>query len=426
MTQYTADQRNMYQAEWYKNIMKNNFLDAIKIDFGYYKEHVKKNESVENWDWWFKNTLPTRKNIADILIKQLPDRENKEYDKNKICLVYPNYSGLAHETQLARVLNYLKNKKSFNFDLTVVYLFMDFGEEFAKEVFQTQSIVYLRATNYIDAANKLDDLTLQRRIGSIIYPSIFFTAYWISLFNRHPNQKFLQMKYYPLQAGRIKRWAGGMRNWEDFYTINGDDFEQLPVLDLMLAKSDIEINYEHKKNFGSISRIEKIVDLGYNRLILKLLDSRADVEYVFTGREGDQERLPKFIKQHKRTNFWGWVNPNEKIAGISLYLEPFPWGGGDMTFLALSAGIPYLTLRTDQAKQFGILSFLELISVSVTALKQITQYSFCDSEEEYFQKALELIDNSKRRTELGSAWKQTMAAADFSKKSEDWMRFLTD
>jgi hypothetical protein len=170
-------------------------------------------------------------------------------------------------------------------------------------------------------------------------------AFWMSLFVSHPNQKFLQMKYYPLHSGRIKRWAGGYRSSNDFYMINGCKFEQLPILDLQIAKHELKERDTQTEgiSIGSISRPEKICDAVYNQFILQLLKANPKLSYLYTGRIEATNLLPETIRKHPRSMGLGWVDPGEAIAKFSIYLEPFPWGGGEMTLLALSAGEPKKT-----------------------------------------------------------------------------------
>ncbi len=418
------DLRKAWHKQWYQCILNNDLNTAAIIDFKFYNQFVKANESVENWDWWYSNTYSLRQELTAKYTEKYPDRELINYKKENIGFVFHNYSGLAHETQLARAITTLRDK--YEFAANVIYMFGDEIAEKPETIHKTKNIYFLKASSYIDGARKLDELTFSQQIGSVIYPSIYWFAYWASLVNRHPNQKFLQMKYYPLQVGRIKRWAGGLRSMgEKFYQINGEKYEQLPVLDLLPSKTLFKKQENHSYGvIGSISRIEKIKDENYNRMIQDILSRCPSAKYIYTGRAGDESKIPSYISTHERALFWGWVKPEDKIADIDIYIEPFPWGGGDMTFLALSAGLPYLILKTKESELFGLYSFVKLISEENSELSKITEYSFCNTIEEMRDKCIKLLSDKSFAKDLGQAWQKTVSAIDMSKKHNDWMDFL--
>lgn len=410
---------------WSRAISAGDFQTAIKVEELHYREAVKRYENVENWDRWQADTLEMRQTLTQCIQRVRPvGGAAPTVVPGRCLIVYNNQSGLAHEAQMARNLNALRDR-GYLLDVEVVYLLGPVrNREKAQEMFGTEKIHYLQARSLVEAGGRLNALSQLRCVASIVYPTSFILAFWMSLFVDHHNQKFLQMKYYPLHAGRISRWAGGQRNNDQFYTINGCDFEQLPVLDLMSISKDVNGSRVEPKGppvFGSISRSEKILNLEYNRFIHKVLERHEQLLYAFTGRPESRNLIPEFIRFHPRSDCWGWVDPHKAIERFLIYLEPFPWGGGDMTLLALARGIPYLTLKTTESESFGISSYLRLICQNKNP---ITSFSFCDSLEVLSERFDRLLFDSKLRRDLGSAW--TEALKSFESGREDaWVDFLT-
>ena len=396
---------------WTASVDRGDFERAIAFDQIHYNELVKKFEDAAYWDRWQKNTLQTRQKLTQQYQRRVPASLPISSDGNRFLIVHHNYSGLAHETQLARNMAWLRTN-GININVDIVYLF---GSPDTKSAacsiygLGSKNVHYLQASTYQNAGAKLTILAEQTKAKGIIYPTIFYMAFWLSLFVPHANQKFVQMKYYPLHAGRISRWAGGYRSIEQFYEINGCKFEQLPILDLQLAKRTFPPRHKEADflTIGSISRPEKIGNADYNRFIIKLLEVHSSLYYLYTGRIESTSVLPEPIRKHPRCKSLGWVNPIEAISEFSIYLEPFPWGGGEMTLLALEAGLPYLTLETQENVRFGIYGFLRVAS---EGKDPILQTSFCRSPSELLDRVKLLIKNPDLRYDLGQAWQQAITS----------------
>lgn len=394
---------------WKLAIKTNDFERAIVLDQLHYNELVKKSEDVKYWDRWQKDTLSMRKELTVYFEKICPSKDLTNKRSNLTLIVHHNFSGLAHETQIARNIAWLKTQGE-EVDFEIVYLFgSDASKLSACNIYgiAENRVHYLEATSYQGAAELLTRLSESKMASGIIYPTIFYMAFWMSLFVPHPNQKFIQMKYYPLHSGRIRHWAGGYRCSGRYYRINGCDFEQLPILDLQVSKSVFNLSNNRQKDItiGSISRPEKICNPDYNRFILKALDLHDEISYLYTGRPDAVSCLPQSIIRHPRSKPLGWVNPTEAINQFSIYIEPFPWGGGEMTLLALDAGIPYLTLETEENSQFGIYGFLRCLA---DGKDPILQMSFSNSPKHLLERLSHLIENYELRYKLGHAWRKTI------------------
>jgi hypothetical protein len=213
------------------------------------------------------------------------------------------------------------------------------------------------------------------------------------------------MKYYPRQTGRIVQWAGGQRTQGSSYHIHGFNFLQLEVLDLKAVYPSVgSPNSKIPKGvtFGSISRPEKIADVSYNNFIFSLLKERPELNYLYTGRKQDIHVVPDTVRSMPNAVHIGWVEPEIAIEQYAIYLEPFPWGGGEMSFLALKTGLSYLTLSTKENSECGIFDILKLVADSGPA---ILQHSFCRTKDELRSKLLQLADDLPLRQTRGDAWR---------------------
>lgn len=424
------DKQSMHRHlldEWERATSSGDFEKAVRLDSFHYDNLVKRYEDVVYWDKWQSDTLESRNRLSALFNTISPLRTAPPHPDKKCAIVFHNFSGLAHETQLARNLTYLrKNGYVVHFD--IVYLFGDVpgSRQRAQEIYgiQPEAIHFLSASSYENAGQKLDLLVQRQAYQSILYPTIFWMAYWMSLFVSHANQKFLQMKYYPLHAGRIQSWAGGQRDEAAFYSIRDCRFEQLAILDLSLSAEMRDDQTPGKllgkMTLGSISRPEKIANSDYNDFVISLLDQHVEWLYLYTGRPESLSVLPESIRNHPRAKSLGWVDPLQVIHQFSIYLEPFPWGGGDMTLLALESGRPYLTLETEESRRFGIGPFIKIIA---NQQDEILQFSFCRSLDELRERFLQLAADADMRYRLGEAWKKAIASYQ-PRGVERWVDFL--
>jgi hypothetical protein len=422
-----SDLHQKILAEWLVSVEAGEFEHAIQLDFYHYAHLVKVTEDISYWDRWQKDTYSARVVLSNRIVEVIPDRPIAAIDKaDKFAIVNHNYSGLAHEVQLSRNIQFLRQQgRHLNFD--VIYLFDSFPDALQRAArlygVRESNVIFLSAANYKTAAERLDFTVRRENYRTLIYPSIFIMAFWMSLFNSHPRQKFLQMKYYPWQTGRIAQWAGGRRAAGEYYSIHGFNFLQLETLDLEAdyALDGVQISPAPEGvTFGSISRPEKIADLDYNHFIESILVECPELTYLYAGRQEGINVIPEAVRRMPNAAHIGWVEPAVAIKNFAIYLEPFPWGGGEMSFLALKAGVPYLSLGTEENIRFGMFDFLRIIASSGI---EILQYSFCSTREELRQKLLQLADDPALRQQLGDAWRAHIASWRPS-DTERWYEFF--
>jgi hypothetical protein len=237
-------------------------------------------------------------------------------------------------------------------------------------------------------------------------------AFWMSLLVSHGNQKFLQMKYFPRQAGRLAAWGCGRKDDQKTYEVQGENFVQLSILNPRQMQErptggldTSQVSTKGKISFGSISRPEKVADATYNRFVLDLLDKYSPTAYLYAGREEQLAHIPVEVRRHPQARALGWVDPAAAIREYHIYLESFPWGGGDMCLLALENQVPYLILDTPQNRVVGIYSFLDVIAQSNSSE---LQFSFCDSMQTLADRFGALVADGDLRASLGKRWAQAI------------------
>jgi len=404
------DLYDKFLSLWIDFVNNGLFEKAAEVDMLHYAELIRKTENFEVWERWQIDTESYRKNLVEIANKTNPFRRVLNTDSNSIALVFNKYSGLAHETQMARNINFLRTS-GFKIDLHIIYAFGS-GEineiQNSSEIYQISNskIHFLKSNSYIQIGFLLNKIDANYKFKTIIYPSDYYLGFWASITSNHPNQKFISMKYYPLQVGRFSDYGGGRGDGNTYYLINSQKWKQLSVLDLFSKLRIGEFNYEeiHKKSstFGSISRIEKSTDDNYQKFVISLLEKKKEISYYYCGHKSSLKLIDKRIRTHERSKFIGWTDPNTSIKLFSIYLETFPWGGGDMSLLALKTGIPYLTLGTMQNKKIGIYRLLKYIS-SINS-SDMAKEVFCDTEEDLEVKFSTMVDSFEYRQSIRNSW----------------------
>jgi hypothetical protein len=413
-----------YARIWEKAISLGDYNSACLIELKAYNARIKPTESLRAWDEWQERTLRLRRLLCDFYVDAFPSYDVQP--TKHAAIVLHNFSGLAHELQLGRqVKSILKSMPEYG-----VYIVYAFGQRepthSASHIYgvSEERVVYLNSKDYISAGRNLNKMLLEYPIGSVIYPTAAFFCFWLSLLCRHGNQKFLQMKYYPRQVGRIAEWAGGDEGRDDgLRTVNGEDFTALP---LNLKAIPLIGNRMSKKSeslvVGSISRIEKIQDPTYINLVLDLLSTTNNIEYWITGRAEDAEKVDNRLTSHPRVKFVGWVRPESFMGNIDIYLDPWPQGGGDMSFMAIANGIPYLTLVTEEGRFNGPLSTIQSLARSSSNFATLNRY-LCKSLDEVKGAVAELVLSAERRKDCSESWRDA-ANVDETRSVQRWLRYL--
>ena len=416
---------------WTDAVNKENFELAANLDALFYQEFVRKNESLAMWDKWQKITFDRRKKITNFFKKINPSiSHSKNSETKNVAVIYDQFSGLAHETQFARSLKFLKKNSDIKFNLFIVYAFGPENHIAAHNVHDVElnNIFFLKSESTMDVGRNLAEISKFYGFDVIIYGSTFELAFWSSLTCNHINQKYLIMKYYPNICGRFSSFAGGREDNNNSIIKNNFEYLQLSILDLDLnLRNDTSYPEKHRvaKNFGSISRIQKTISPSYQEFVLRILACNDSLNYIYTGNANELDLIDSRILNHKRSNFLGWIDPLYAIDEFSIYVDPFPWGGGEMTLLALANGIPYLTLSTYENKAIGIYRFLKylLLTQANNHNFDILNTIFCSSISDLEHKLNSLCNSFSDRVELGINW-QVVLENYRPHDLKSWQEFL--
>lgn len=97
---------------------------------------------------------------------------------------------------------------------------------------------------------------------------------------------------------------------------------------------------------GWMGREEKLTP-AYGDAVATLLEANPHTIFVYTGRG----RIPAFEDRLRsvasRVRFIGWVDVANTIWTLDIYADSFPMGSGHTAFAAMQAGIPVVTLMTE-------------------------------------------------------------------------------
>jgi hypothetical protein len=388
-----------------------NYDRAYYHDQLHYQEIIRSSEDWHYWNKWQRATIAKRLTLCAKLLGTVNTLDVKmqsaEFDEGTVLAALPNYSGLAHEQQFSRSINKLSLRgEKINLHVAYGTVFDKQTQERAAKLYRVSqlNVHFIGRSDIENNGKHLDTLATNLGAKSILFLSLYYYAFWNSLYITKTQTKFLAMKYYPLRTPNIKSYYSGLVDENRSVTINNTSYIQLPVLDAYFKLGPNQFakpSNSSRVTFGSISRAEKLLGQVYNQSILTMLNRQQNAEYIYTGSPPAVDLIPRSVKEHNRSRCLGWVDPKSAIDEYDIYLDPFPWGGGDMTLLALSRGKPYLTLVTEESSNHvGIQSFLKLISASNPTLA----YSFCRSTEELHYKFSELSSDSTLRGKLGLEW----------------------
>jgi hypothetical protein len=406
-------------ANSFKSAVKMlNFSAMYGIDRIFYLQYVRHSESESNWNLWQRTTAPYRNFLTSEFEKRKPFKSVRPLSTT-VFFIFTQHTGLAHETYLANQLLALDSKGYF-FDICIVYISGSKSRsETCHQIFSTPKInfFFLEADDFHIGVVKLQKLIDQQKPRTLVYVADYFQAFYFSLLIDHTSQKFLITKYIPLQEGRIIEYAVGRRSQQTHFVYKGLSYSQLDRLSFPCP-----IKTANPKKplgffiFGSISRVEKIRDPIYVDFVIKMLSNRKNLIYVFTSQATDIVP-PKFLG-HERCKNIGWVDPMKWIKIFDIYLDPFPFGGGEMSCLAISNLIPYLSCSPHET---GVQSNFAFMSKNCGDSEA---EGLCSDIAVLERKFNELMDSEECRDRNVGYWQSVLRR--YRPDFEAWGRFFLD
>ena len=98
---------------------------------------------------------------------------------------------------------------------------------------------------------------------------------------------------------------------------------------------------------GWMGREEKLT-VQYGEAIATLLETNRTAIFLYTGRRRIEEFEACFKQVADRVRYIGWVDVATTIWAFDVYADCFPMGSGHTAFAAMQAGIPVITLMTEE------------------------------------------------------------------------------
>lgn len=332
-------------------VQKTDYDSAFKIDYYIVQDYIKKNEATSEslFRLWNCLTIDIRNNlIADRVLEV----KTQKGDSGTNFFVIHNYSGLAHEVVLR---NYLSNCTG---NYSIIY---PFGKPTTNaRLFygnRVDKIYFLECDQALPVSslfNQIKSFAAYCEINSLIFITNFYLCFWSSIFKRNYSHKFISMKYNPLQFEGIDCWVSGGCLNKNLTTINGDSWNTL--FRPLVQRNKKVIENVDLVRLGSISRPEKINNVNYLHAIKEILLTTPNTIFLWFGRQQD-DFVVNFFNQYElsgRCIFRGWVDPDLALSEIDIYVEPFPFGGGEMLHNAMEIGLPFVVLDNQLNTQTGI------------------------------------------------------------------------
>jgi len=371
---------------FFKKCFENSFYDqAYEIDVYVMEKLVKQSDSEALWREWQSSTYDIRKLI--VAATKLKSGKIPTKDKKPTFLIYCP-SGLAHEIQLRSIINTLPDKKA-----RIIYAFnspikntADFYAGLNIDFLYLQCDPAKPATSIEDKLSQLEKLTGPLHITII---TTYVLAFWASVSNTNHSYGFFAMRFIPYQVGSISRWlTGGVGNTSDIYGQPWMIVTRPWVKEFEVTK---HVKPQSKVRIGSISRESKIDSPGYLSIICNLLEVFPEAEFALTGRTIRQSTLNTFRKRglESRVMHLGWIEPSQGMSQIDLYLEPFPFGGGEMLYQAIANRIPFVYLAGDVGTNLAITDSYLTYIFSEDALRSHRALG----EEDFFMRSKYILEN---------------------------------
>lgn len=153
------------------------------------------------------------------------------------------------------------------------------------------------------------------------------------------------LRYRALDEQTEQEIASVMESWQRQIFLN----KNMPVIidDLNKEVDLSELGLPSGKFYVAIvgNRLDKEIDAEFMQLLLKIAQKAANIDFVIIGDITKCKNLFEFVNLENRVHYLGYQNELAAVCkALDLYLNPKRIGGGWSSVMALSAGLPVVTL----------------------------------------------------------------------------------
>jgi len=361
-------------------------------------------------------------------------------DKN-IFIVFPNCSNLAHERQMRSICGcgatirdaivLFPFNSASQIDDSYVSLWKEacgMASVIVGDIPMTANSGGVHTCNYFRAARWISHIVksfANDQESIVLFPSVLQISVWLSFFVKLFCYDKVSTAYVCMKLGLSNHYSvfdylfrPMLRSTEKCPSIISEGLLYqgiapvcVPQSGTSLAVKPKNINDRDVLVIGSVDRSSKKKSPEYLQTISSILRS-SNSQFLWTDGENEiSSQLRDLFGD--RIIFTGWVDPLEAMRIIDIYVEPYPWGGGDMTYLSMAHGMPLVSVSmatsmfsTGNLNVYGVVSSALRHSPLPRHTKDQVTNSFCETHPDMIKRCLSLIDSLKARQEAGMAMYQ--------------------
>ena len=357
---------------------------------------------------FYQNLPYQEQSIANNLVSYLNCTQHVA--KKKACIILNNTSELAHVTVLRSLSNELKSVADsmgvelniFNLmhekDQTVYARWKNIFSQSGFQIFESKAKSFI--DRYVDMINQIQPEQCiwwgwppGQWLGPLISPNRKHHS--ISFKYDYPSSNRFFAHHIGYGDSYIKHVYDSCKLYGFNQYFNTD---LLPGFSLSSCRSfamskhaeRIEQPYSNRSaiNIGTLGRSEKIAQPQYLETIANLLERDHRLIFHWTGKTESQVVIDFFNTKHlsSRIHYHGWVQPEEYLKHLDLYLDTFPFGTGQTLVCAGCLGLPLVMMNSPYEANFS-----NLIK------KESFLYGFiADSCPEYINLVMNIVNDEVR------------------------------
>ena len=273
---------------------------------------------------------------------------------------------------------------------------------------------------------RLREFVIQKRVNTIIWPSVFQNLSLYFGMRNSPQQIFWSAKHriQILPETIDQYFFGGFSKYSSYYRgvpwkygrfdntpWKGLSRQQISSNNTKLAnlsqKDSPFFDFRSKYKFllGSICIEQKYVSQQFWDAINVILTEFPDAGYCFTGRVILPEVSAMICKLScsSRIHYVGWLNDLPSTMKLmDLYIDAFPFGSSHVLSQAWSLNLPTISLLTDDNLRLSLFhSMLEIPKLK--GKSQINFPGLCSTIDEYISTSLRCIADKKYASQISAS-----------------------